>query len=158
VNARSDWRSALLWLIVGAAALLLLSQVADDYVTSIRSLRDLRWRVAGFAPPGDTADGKAQIEIQNRSTLDLTISQLELYVWYGNVTVGRTYGEAGQRRVAANSSLTLPLDLVLNAGAMTDARARAGGNPQPWALTGSYKVGTPRSDFALLYRLNLEMP
>lgn len=158
MNARLDWRALALWLIVGAAGLYALSQTATDYVTSIRSLRDLRWRVVSFAPPGDKADGKAQIEIQNRSALDLTVSQLELYVWYGNVTVGRTYGVAGERRIAANSNLALPLDLVLNPGAMTDALSRAGGVPQAWALTGSYKVGTPLSDFNLLYRLNLEMP
>ncbi|MBI5876188.1 MAG: hypothetical protein HZB53_00940 [Chloroflexi bacterium] len=158
MSTRSDWLAFGFWLLLGAGSLFALTQVGGDYVASIRSLRDLRWRVVRFVPPTERADGAAVIEIQNRSPLDLKISQLELFVWSGNVTVGKTYHALGERTVGAGATVELPLDLVVIPAALADARARADGKPQPWALTGSYKVTTPLSDFNLLYRLNLEMP
>ncbi len=155
---RTALLAALCWLALGVASLLVLTRLTDDYVTSIRSLQDLRWRVVRFVAPLGNADGVAEIEIQNRSRLDLKISQLELFLWSGNATVGKTYDAGGERLIRGGATLNLPLAFVINPGAMTDARARAGGQPQPWSLTGTYKVATPLSDFNLLYRLQLNLP
>jgi hypothetical protein len=155
---RTTWLAAFFWIVLGAAGLYVLSRSATDYVASIASLQDLRWRVAQFVPPTDAGDGNAVIEIQNRSNLDLTISELELFLWSGNVTVAKTYGTGGLHTVRGSGRLDLPLTLVLIPAAMADARARASGQPQPWGLTGSYKVSTPLSDFNLRYQLRLETP
>lgn len=158
MNRRASLLATLGWLALAAASLFMLARLSDDYLTSIRSLQDLRWRIVRFVPPADDGDGQAELEIQNRSRLDLTVSQLELFLWNGNVSVGKTYDAGGGRLIRGGESLGLPLALVVNAGAMADARARAAGQAPRWALTGNYKVSTPLSDFNLLYRLQLDLP
>ena len=149
--------STLFWTAVAAASLFVIARVGDDYLTSIRSLQELRWRVARFEPPApDAAETVLLLEVQNRSRLDLTLINPEIYLWYGIDTVGKTYGYNQTRTIASGTNAQIPFTLIVNSTEYAKARARTAPTANVWRLTGSYKVTTPLTDFDLLYRLQLD--
>lgn len=147
------------WLALGALGAFAIARVAGDYVTSVRSLQDFRWRILRFAPPApDAAETVVVLEIQNGSQLDLTLINPELFLWYGIDSIGKTYGYNERHTIVSGSQAEIPFKLVINSAVYEKARARTSPPEGAWRLTGTYKITTPLTDFDLLYRLALDLP
>jgi len=145
----------LFWLSLAAASLFVIVRIADDYMTSIGSLQDFRWRIAQLDLPTDNAlQTNIVLEIQNPSNLDLTLKELEIYLMDNNITVGKTYGRFEPRFIAAGETARVPLVIEITPAFLRDAKANARGSDQ-WRIVGSYKISTPLAENEFVYRLNM---
>lgn len=145
----------LFWLFVAAASVLVIVRIADDYLTNIGSLQNFRWRIAQFDRPSDNAaQTNIVLEAQNRSNLDLTVKELEIYLWGNDITIGKTYDRFEPRFIKAGEVARVPLVIEVTASFLRDAKANAHGADQ-WRVTGSYKISTSRVENDFVYRLNI---
>src|SRR5438105_15496558 len=81
------------WLILAFISTATLIRVRNEYVTTVRALQDSQWAIAQFDAPSESAERASLVlEIRNQSGLDLTLKELEVYLWLGEMTVGKTYG------------------------------------------------------------------
>ena len=143
------------WLIVAAASLFALTRISDDYTQTIASLQKFDWRVGKFDLPAAGVDSTTlDIVIKNRSDVDLSIKDLEVYLWLNDRTVGKTYGQFVQQTVPVQQTVTLPLTIIMDTASLSDAN-RAANGAFFWHISGSYKVHAPFADSDFVYRLVL---
>ncbi len=149
--------STIPWIVITAISLFAIVRVTDDYVTSVASLQNFRWRVAKFeTPANDSTQINLTLEVQNRSSIALSMKELEIYLWANDVTVGKTYGRFEAHTIQAGNFVRVPLVIEVSPTALRDAKTKAKGYDF-WRISGSYKVSTPLSDNDFLYRLNLDI-
>jgi hypothetical protein len=149
--------STLFWLFLAVLSTATLIRVADEYVTTVNSLQASQWAVSQFDVPADGAERtNLVLEIRNHSQLDLTVKELEVYLWLDDMTVGKTYGPFEPRLVPRGTVARVPLVIELMPAALSEARAKPAGS-LPWRATGSYKISTPLTGTAFVYYLNLDL-
>ncbi|MBI1801470.1 MAG: hypothetical protein HYR71_07570 [Chloroflexi bacterium] len=147
----------LCWLLIAAVGLFTLVRIGSDYLSTIDSLQRFRWRTVQFTlPASDTSQTELILEAQNRSSLDLTMKDLEVYLWANDLTVGKTYGRFEPRPILSGQAESLRLLIQLDAGQLRDALAKAYPLGR-WRVTGSYKVTAPLAGVDFVYRLSLDV-
>jgi LEA14-like dessication related protein len=145
------------WLAVAASSLFALVHISDDYIATVTSLRDFEWRVTKFETPKVGAEHVTlEIEIRNRSNVDLPVKDLEVYLWLNDVTVGKTYGQFRAQNVQAHQAVVLPLTIEMDVASLRDALDNDGG-VLLWHISGSYKVAAPFTDSNFVYHLMLDV-
>ncbi len=143
--------------LIGLLSLFALVRVSSDYLSTINSIQNFRWRVAAFEPPtADSTESRLTLEVQNRSNIDLDFKDLEVYLWLNDKTVGKTYGRFEARTIAAHANSHIPLTIQIDTNELRDTLAKNSGSTA-WSLTGSYKVGAPFAASDFLYRLRLDI-
>jgi LEA14-like dessication related protein len=145
------------WLAVAASSLFALLRISSDYVATVTSLRDFEWRVTKLETPQvGAARTNLEIEIRNRSNVDLPVKDLEVYLWLNEVTVGKTYGQFVTQNVQAHQAVVQPLTLEMDIASLRDALNNDGG-VRLWHISGSYKVAAPFTDSNFVYHLMLDV-
>jgi hypothetical protein len=145
------------WLFLAVLSTATLIRVGDEYITTINSLENFQWSVSRFDVPSDNSERTTLIlEVQNHSRLDLTMKELEVYLWLDDTTVGKTYGRFEPYLVPRGTVERIPLDIELTPAVLRAARAEPAGG-LVWRATGSYKVSTPLTGSDFVYHLNLDI-
>ena len=144
------------WLVLAFSSTAALIRAGNEYVTTVRSLQDSQWAILQFDAPPDSAERTGLVlEIRNPSGLDLRLKELEVYLWRGDMTVGKTYGHVEPLLVPRGSVKRIPLVIELNSEALRAAGVDAGG--RRWRAAGSYKISTALTGSDFVYHLDLDV-
>ena len=147
--------STFFWLVLALLSAATLVRVGNEYVTTVSSLQASQWAVSQFTMPADGAESTSLVlEIRNRSRLDLTVKELEVYLWLNDTTVGKTYARFEPHLVPRGVIERIPLIVELSPAVVREARAGPSGG-LPWRATGSYKISTPLTGSDFVYNLDL---
>ncbi len=147
----------ILWLLIAIISLFAIMRVSYDYLTTINSLQNVRWRVASFdSPTTDATQTSVVLEVQNLSAVNFIFKDLEVFLWLNDMTVGKTYGRFEQRSLPPGTLMRLPLAVQIDPAHLRDAKAKARGNDR-WQISGSYKVSAPFAENDFVYHLRLDI-
>lgn len=147
----------LFWLSLAVLSTAALVRAGSDYLTTVTSLRDFRWSAAPFVVPADEAlQTSLALDVQNASSVALTMKDLEVYLWLGDTTVGKTYARFEPLVVPRFTTVRVPLVIELTPAFIRDAHAKPG-NAKRWQATGMYKVNTPVTSSDFVYHLQVDI-
>ena len=150
--------TVLFWLSLAALSTTTVLRVSDEYLSTVNSLQDFQWAVVQFDVPTASAERTSLVvEIQNQSRLDLDMKDLEVFLWLGDTTVGKTYGRFEPHTVRRGVAERIPLVIELTPAYLRDALGKLVGAPI-WRATGSYKVSTPLTGSDFVFHLGLDVP
>jgi len=145
------------WLSLAVLSAATLTRAGSEYLTTINSLQDFRWAAAQFVvPPDDALRTSLSLDLQNASNIDLTVKDLEVYLWLGDTTVGKTYGRFEPHLVPHGTTERVPLVMELTPAFMRDARDKPGSDLL-WRVTGTYKVSTSLTGSDFVYHLRVDI-